>query len=394
MNSIVMTPVLAQYLTAGALSLLVSLFVSILLVRTRRWHMRWTSDSAWHLPQKIHQDAVPRIGGVAIVAGFLAGLFYCFGVNEAGSNVLPSMTNTGHVLWGLAPVVAVGFAEDLTKRVSPRVRLVGMVVGSFVLLYGLQVSLPRLDIALIDPLMQYWGVALVFSIFACVGATNAYNIVDGLNGLLGGVALITLWVVAWVAYDVGDLVLCGISGLLAFAVVGWLPSNWPRGRLFAGDGGAYALGFLSAALIIMLLHRHPEVSPWFGLTAAALPIWETLYSIWRRQRTGVSALEPDHSHLHQLLRTRMHWMRTRRALRSTVANSTLPADDARVTVSAPNGSCSPLLWGLHAVAAAGGAFFYRQPAVVAAIFGAFVLVYIGLHARLVRSRTKYRLVLG
>jgi hypothetical protein len=208
------------------------------------------------------------------------------------------------------------------------------------------------------------------------------------------VVLITLSTVAWVAWDVGDVRLCITTAVLALAVLGWLPFNWPRARLFAGDGGAYSLGFLSAALIIILLHRNPQVSPWFGLTAAALPIWETLYSIWRRQRTGMSALEPDQSHLHQLVRTRMHWQRMYRALRraGVGAPGWVPptAPGPQIAVAAPNASCSPMLWGLHASAAAAGAAFYDRPTMAASIFACFVLLYVGLHTRLVRSRRKYR----
>ncbi len=392
MNVISVSPALVQLLVSGVISVAVAATASALLMVTRRWHLHLTGDSHLNLPQKIHQQAVPRVGGLAILAGFLAGIVYLVWFSGAPASIVPTPRNTLFLLLGLLPIAWVGFAEDLTKGVSPRVRLVGMVLGSFLLLYSREVFLPRLDIDLIDPLMTYWGVALVFSIFACVGATNAYNIVDGLNGLLAGVALITLVVIAWVCLEVGDLRLFATTALLALAVLGWLPFNWPRARLFAGDGGAYSLGFLTAALIIILLHRNPSVSPWFGLNAAALPIFETLYSIWRRRRTGASTMEPDQSHLHQLVRTRVHGLLADRALRKA-ADWNPPAQHSaeRVVVHAPNGLCSPILWLLHASAAVSGALFYDRPLIGTAIFGGFVLTYIVLHSRLLRSSIKYRL---
>jgi UDP-N-acetylmuramyl pentapeptide phosphotransferase/UDP-N-acetylglucosamine-1-phosphate transferase len=387
---------LLPILTSAGIALAVSFALSLILVLTRRWHLRFTGDSQLNLPQKIHREDIPRIGGLAIVGGFVISLVHLvwFGANPPAV----SATTATLLLAGLAPIALAGFGEDITKRVGPQMRLGWMALGSLILLTSNHLWLDRIGVPFLDPIFSNWGIAMAFSVFACIGATNAYNLIDGLNGLLAGVSLITLAAIAWVAATLGDQKIFALAVLLGVAMIGWLPFNWPKARLFAGDGGAYSIGFLTAALLLLLIQRNPQVSPWFGLTAAALPIWETLYSIWRRSRSGLKTMEPDQSHLHQLVRTRLHWSIKFRALRqagAVDADWTPAVQPAKqVVVKAPNGLCSPLLWGLHATAVVAGVATFDSTGAQAAVMGLFAAAYILLHARLLRSRARYRSALA
>jgi UDP-N-acetylmuramyl pentapeptide phosphotransferase/UDP-N-acetylglucosamine-1-phosphate transferase len=387
---------LLPILASACIALAVSFALSLILVVTRRWHLRFTGDSQLNLPQKIHREDIPRIGGLAIVGGFVISLVHLvwFGANPPAV----SATTATLLLAGLAPIALAGFGEDITKRVGPHMRLGWMALGSLILLTSQHLWLDRIGVPFLDPIFSNWGIAIAFSVFACIGATNAYNLIDGLNGLLAGVSLITLAAIAWVAATLGDQKIFALAVLLGVAMIGWLPFNWPKARLFAGDGGAYSIGFLTAALLLMLIQRNPQVSPWFGLTAAALPIWETLYSIWRRSRSGLKTMEPDQSHLHQLVRTRLHWTIKFRALRqagAVDADWTPAVQPAKqVVVKAPNGLCSPLLWGLHATAVVAGVATFDNTGAQAVVMGLFATAYIVLHTRLLRSRARYRAVLA
>ena len=387
---------LLPILTSAGIALAVSFALSLILVLTRRWHLRFTGDSQLNLPQKIHREDIPRIGGLAIVGGFVISLVHLvwFGANPPAV----SATTATLLLAGLAPIALAGFGEDITKRVGPQMRLGWMALGSLILLTSNHLWLDRIGVPFLDPIFSNWGIAIAFSVFACIGATNAYNLIDGLNGLLAGVSLITLAAIAWVAATLGDQKIFALAVLLGVAMIGWLPFNWPKARLFAGDGGAYSIGFLTAALLLLLIQRNPQVSPWFGLTAAALPIWETLYSIWRRSRSGLKTMEPDQSHLHQLVRTRLHWSIKFRALRQAgaVGADWTPAVQPakQVVVKAPNGLCSPLLWVLHATAVVAGVATFDSTGAQAAVMGLFAVAYIVLHTRLLRSRARYRSVLA
>jgi UDP-N-acetylmuramyl pentapeptide phosphotransferase/UDP-N-acetylglucosamine-1-phosphate transferase len=387
---------LLPILTSACIGLAVSFTLSLILVLTRRWHLRFTGDSQLNLPQKIHREDIPRIGGLAIVGGFVISLVHLvwFGANPPAV----SATTASLLLAGLAPIALAGFGEDITKRVGPQMRLGWMALGSLILLTSNHLWLDRIGVPFLDPIFSNWGIAIAFSVFACIGATNAYNLIDGLNGLLAGVSLITLAAIAWVAATLGDQKIFALAVLLGVAMIGWLPFNWPKARLFAGDGGAYSIGFLTAALLLLLIQRNPQVSPWFGLTAAALPIWETLYSIWRRSRSGLKTMEPDQSHLHQLVRTRLHWSIKFRALRQAgaVGADWTPAVQPakQVVVKAPNGLCSPLLWGLHATAVVAGVATFDNTVAQALVMATFAVTYIALHTRLLRSRARYRSVLA
>jgi UDP-N-acetylmuramyl pentapeptide phosphotransferase/UDP-N-acetylglucosamine-1-phosphate transferase len=236
---------------SAAIAFGVSMGVALLLVLTRRWHIGYTGDSLLHLPQKAHKATLPRIGGVAIVSGFAAGL-----IDLGDFRTPPGMMPAGTIaalLVSLLPVAGCGFAEDITKRVGPRQRLVWMTLGALGLSGSGFLVLQRTDVPPIDTMLGLWPFAVMFTAFVCVGAANAHNIIDGLDGLLGGIALISLASISWVAVDVGDRAVLSIAALLGLAILGWLPFNWPRATLLAGDGGAYAIGFLTAVALLMLV---------------------------------------------------------------------------------------------------------------------------------------------
>jgi UDP-N-acetylmuramyl pentapeptide phosphotransferase/UDP-N-acetylglucosamine-1-phosphate transferase len=356
--------------SSAAIAFGVAFAVSLFLVLTRRWHLRFTGDVLVHLVQKAHRTPLPRIGGVAILGGFVFGLVHLVAVRAlitAGSAMM--------LVVALLPVAVCGIVEDVSKCVGPRQRLFWMAVGALCLSGSGFLVLQRTDVPPIDVALAVAPVAVLFTAFACVGAANAFNIVDGLNGLLGGIALITLAAIIWVAASVGDRTVFSLAVLLAVSTLGWMVFNWPRAALFAGDGGAYTIGFLCGALLLMLAARHSQVSPWFGITAAALPVWETLYSIWRRARDGRSALEADQAHLHQLVRLRLHRVLLDRARRR-------PGGFGAV-VEPPNGLCSPVLWALHACIVTAGVWCYDDTNAQLKLFVAFALVYVLVRRALV-----------
>jgi UDP-GlcNAc:undecaprenyl-phosphate GlcNAc-1-phosphate transferase len=346
----------------------IALLLAVALIVLRRPHARATGERRIPTARESHPDALPRIGGVAIVGGFLVGLLHLLVTRD----VVPAGIAWA-VVAALVPIAGCGVAEDLTRRVGPRQRLAWMTLGALGLSASGVLVLQRTDVPPLDAVLAFAPLAVLFTAFACVGAANAFNVTDGLDGMLGGIALITLSAIAWVAHEVDDRLVLSMAVLLGGAVLGWLPFNWPRAAMFAGDGGAYAIGFLCAVMLLMLVIRHPEVSPWFGLTAAALPVWETLYSIGRRVRTGRSSLEADRAHLHQLVQDRLLRARAERAS-SRAAADDAPASDPR-RVAAPNGLVSPVMWLLHGGVVFASLFTYRDTDAQMLLFLGFALVY-------------------
>jgi UDP-GlcNAc:undecaprenyl-phosphate/decaprenyl-phosphate GlcNAc-1-phosphate transferase len=126
-----------------------------------------------------------------------------------------------------------------------------------------------------------------------------------LNGLAGVTALAASIGLAIVARAVGDDFVFTAGTVLAASMFGFLIVNYPSGRIFLGDGGAYLIGLLLAELSVLLVQRNSEVSPWFPLVLLTYPIWETLFSMYRRKMRGYSTARADGMHLHQLVYRRL-----------------------------------------------------------------------------------------
>ncbi len=283
---------------------LVSCLVCGIIVWSQRWHGRFSHDAVQSGPQKFHAVAVPRIGGIAIACAIGATLT---GLNAA--DLLDTDAAHGFALLALAalPAFGGGLAEDLTKKVGVLPRLLLTMTAGVLASVLVGATLDRLDAPGLDNLLQYWPLlAIAFTAFAVGGVANAINIIDGYNGLAAGYSIIALAALAWVASQVGDQVVLLASLTMLGAMAGFLAWNWPGGRIFLGDGGAYLLGFWLAELGVLLVVRNPEVSPWFPLTVMFYPIWETLFSMYRRKVLRRHQIcHPDALHLHQLI---YHWL--------------------------------------------------------------------------------------
>jgi len=282
---------------AAALSFLASALVCGAIVYLRPYHQRYSIDALSYFPQKIHKNAAPRIGGLAIFGGVLAGaLWYDYDIKSLGLAL---------ILCGL-PAFLGGIGEDLTKKVSTVARLLLTFAAAAIAFFVLDASITDLHLPGSDWLLGFAIASLLFTMFAVGGLAHGLNIVDGLNGLAGFTALMVLGAIAWVATQVGDQPIALIALVVAGSVTGFLVWNFPRGALFLGDGGSYFLGFLIAELAVLLVHRNSDVSPWFALTVLAYPVCETLFSAWRRRVLhGQGAMVADGLHLHTLVYKRL-----------------------------------------------------------------------------------------
>ena len=266
-----------------------------LIILTQRWHGRWTLDEHEGV-QKFHSQPTPRIGGLAIVSGaFISGFILD---PEVKALMLPLLIS------GLIPFFF-GFREDVTKLVSVRDRLLATMAGAMAAMLLTGTYLDHLDVPGIDLLMVWWPVGALVTIIAVSGVTNAINILDGFNGLASGSAMLILTFLGLMAYQSNDFLLMQMCLMLASSILGFMLLNYPFGKIFLGDAGAYFVGFLVAWLALLLPMRNEEISPWASLLTCAYPIVEVLYSIARRTRAQLKAGEPDNLHLHTLIKTRI-----------------------------------------------------------------------------------------
>jgi len=188
-------------------------------------------------PQRIHFNNTPRCGGLGIFLGTLVLIMF----NNLGSKLLIASI----------PAFLIGFCEDLKSNLLPKFRLpiIGLSAILGILLYDAVVT----DLGYLT--LPYF-IAILFTIFAVTGVTNAINIIDGFNGLASGISMIALICFGYVTYSVNDYELLNIILVIIFATLGFFVLNFPKGKIFLGDGGAYFLGFILAGISILLVNRH------------------------------------------------------------------------------------------------------------------------------------------
>lgn len=266
--------------------------VCLLLVITRHRHGHLSMDHPGGV-QKFHSTPTPRIGGIGIYLGLLLA-WLLLGVGPA-SQLL------GHILLAGIPALLFGLAEDVTKRVGVLPRLLATMASGVAVCLISGVALNRLDVPLLDAVLVYWPVAVMVTAIAVAGVANAVNIIDGFHGLASGTVILMLLALAALAFLAGDAPLARVCMLVAAAVGGFWLINYPWGKLFLGDGGAYFAGFALAWLAVLLPMRNPGVSPWASLMVCAYPIIEVLYSVARRSAGGLAPGAADNHHLHSLL---------------------------------------------------------------------------------------------
>lgn len=278
----------------------VSLIVAFGLALTTRWHSRFSADIFGSGPQKIHTGVVPRVGGIAVFAGFaVAFVIGARFLNLTGEPIL-------WLLFALTVSFAAGLYEDLSKNFGPLARLLATFISAGIAYIWCGASLMRVDIAPIDAVLAAFPpVAFLFTVF-CVGAiAHAYNLSDGLNGLLAGLGLVASLGITLVARQYSDTYLLLASMTLGGAIVGFGLLNYPRPYLFSGDGGAYLVGTAVAVLSILLVQRHVGISPWLPFCLVLYPFTDTTCAIIRRKLKRVPISAPDAEHLHTLLAKRL-----------------------------------------------------------------------------------------
>lgn len=337
-----------------------------LIVKYERFHAHLSHDHIDSGPQKFHASPTPRIGGLALAVGLVAAGSLMIVVPE-----LQYERELSLLLLAGVPAFFGGLVEDITKKVGVLERLLLTMLSGAVAAWLLGATLNRIDLPYIDDALLIPAIGVVFTIFAVGGVANAINIIDGYNGLAGGYAVIVLGAFAWVAAQVGDSFILAVSLSLAGAILGFLHWNWPKGKIFLGDGGAYLLGFLLAEISALLVIRNPEVSPWFPLTLLIYPVFETCFSIYRRViAAGASPGQPDSKHLHQLI---YKWI--------SRPNECRLAHNSRVAI---------YLWLPILVIAVAGASFPRSAPLLLTISMAWCIAYVVFY-RLIERRLSLNL---
>lgn len=351
---------------ASFAAFLFSCFCTILIIRYRFIHERLSADTDFNSPQKFHTVAVPRIGGSAIfLALLIGGIIRCFQDWASGILLL-------QILACSLPAFLSGLIEDLTKKISPLLRLIACFSSAILAYLVLHTSVNTIAVSWIDPVLAFPMVAAILSCIMITGLTNSYNIIDGFNGLACMVGIITLAAIGYVAFRNNDHTLVFIVVATIGSIMGFFIWNFPRGLIFLGDGGAYLIGFCIGVLSILLIMRNPGVSPWFACLINIYPIFETLFSIWRKKFIKkMSPGMPDGTHLHMLI-----YGRIARWIDPTQENSFFSS----------NARTSPFLWLLSSLAVFPAAIWWSNTLILEILTAVFCFSYIYIYRSIVQFK--------
>ena len=251
--------------------------------------------------QSAHSGFTPRVGGLAIYISILVlipllsfgfiPLSVVFGLDAEQFTLL---------ILSAAPVFSVGLAEDLGYNMSPKARLIASAASSFFAILLFKVWLESLGIPGVDTLLMFAPFGILFTIFATVGVVNAFNLIDGLNGLSSYVTVSVAVSLSVIAFHAGNIQISIFLVLMVAAVLGFMVLNFPLGKIFLGDSGAYTLGHLLVWSAIILINSVTEISAFAILLVFFWPVADTGLAIWRRWKLGNPTDRPDRLHFHQL----------------------------------------------------------------------------------------------
>ena len=283
-----------EILSTFLAGMLTSILVLISIIHTREIHEVWTAGPKEAI-QKMHAGAVPRIGGIGIFLGMGVMLVVYRPIN---SIVFSTFIASSFIF-------AIGFAEDLSNKIKVSWRLLLTFMPGIFIAVNSGIYLTHFGWGWIDSLLSIQFLAIGFTAFSLAGVSHAFNMIDGLNGLVSFTSLWILGAYLSLGFYYDDLLIVHMSLLLTAPILGFLLFNWPLGKCFLGDGGAYLIGFFLAFIGVLLAERHLVISPFAPLLICSYPIIEVLYSSVRRILKGRNSSAPDNQHLHQLFKFRL-----------------------------------------------------------------------------------------
>ena len=325
---------------------------------------KWTANEFDTIGmQKFHKNPVPHIGGALLFTGFFIGLWFLPAAQEIRLLLLVASL----------PVFIAGIAEDCTGKIGPTLRMIAALLSITIAFFYLDIGIRSLNFAWPDYLLSNFNfLSLLFTLLVVGGLINAINIIDGYNGLMAGYSILALLAIAYVSHILGDGLVFQLSLTLTASLAGFFVFNFPLGKIFMGDGGAYFVGLMMAVIGLMLGIRNDEVSHWFVLLLFIYPLYETAFSIYRKAIVrGTSVSQPDGYHLHMLIYKRV--VKCKKFKNNTVVCNSLT---------------SPFLWVLSLFSIIPAVIWFNNQTMLIVWAFVFMLVYTIIYRRIVHFKFK------
>ena len=241
--------------------------------------------------RKVHRKPIPRVGGLAVSLGvFMSTVLW-----------LPQSNFTRAYAFGAAIVVIFGLLDDV-KGLDFKAKFLTQAAAAIIVVWYGDIRIRSLGSLLPDGFVLPEVVAIPFTVGAIVGVTNAVNLADGLDGLAGGICLLSFSCLGYLAYAGEDTTICLLTLALAGSIMGFLRYNTHPAELFLGDTGSQFLGFSAVTASLALTQQQSTaLSPLLPLLVLGFPVLDTLAVMAQRFAEGRSLFSPDKNHFHHRL---------------------------------------------------------------------------------------------
>ena len=277
-------------------SLLVSVGVMIalygvIITQWPRWQQSKSFLKNYQGVQRVHEGEIPRLGGLVIYIGLWVYWLLC-----QHSQTMPFIQC---LLISSLPLMFISVKEDLLHNTRAITRLGSMVLSCILFFLYYDISYPAIEFPVIGDWLNNSSVlSLLFFTFCVLVVINGSNLIDGANGLLPMSVLMQALSLMYITYETNDLInmICLIN-IIVPAII-FMGFNFPWGKIFLGDTGAYFMGFMISLLTIIIFSDHPEIPTWLAVLILSYPALELLFSIIRKLIEHKSPMEPDPHHLH------------------------------------------------------------------------------------------------
>lgn len=250
--------------------------------------LKWATPL--NIIQKTHTGSIPRLGGVSIILTTI--LIYLLLDNNYNNKILLKI-----FLCGL-PFIIITFVEDLFQNTPPIVRLLSLFLSSVIFLtWGLE-TFPIIDIPIVGKWINYPFIGIIFFSLALTGYINGVNFIDGTNGLAGFTIIISLLCLLFITFIFNDEKNALLIIFFVSAIIGFLLINFPYGKIFLGDLGAYYVGWFTGIITIIIMSENPSILNWSAVTILSYPLIEVVFSFFRKLIQNKNPFYPDRMHLH------------------------------------------------------------------------------------------------
>ncbi len=240
-------------------------------------------------PRKVHTAPIPRVGGLGIVIGALVPMFLW----------LPFTDLSISIFLGSSILLIFGTWDDVTE-LGHYVKFVGQIAAACLVVYYGDLYVSHFPMYSYETIPE--SIGRPFTVVAIVGMINAINHSDGLDGLAGGESLISLSVIAYLAFMFNSDLMLVISAATIGGIFGFLRFNSHPARVFMGDAGSQFLGFVLAALVIILTQQVNSVlSPAIAILLLGLPVVDILAVFFLRAKHKMNLFKATRNHVHHRL---------------------------------------------------------------------------------------------